>query len=133
MDRSDAENSGLVDDHRFHYFTAPRDSPRTSHFWATQPAMITGRTAMVEAADRRAQNRPSLVMKPTRNTGTVAAWVAVRLTAKKNSFHAKMKQIKAVAASPGAIIGRMIRRISVNSLAPSTRAASSTSLGSSMR
>src|SRR6266542_1239694 len=116
-----------------HFFTSPRESPRTSHFWAIQPAMMTGRTAMVEAAESRAQNRPSLVMKPTRNTGTVAALVAVRLTAKKNSFHAKMKQISAVAASPGAIIGRMTRRISVKSLAPSTRAASSTSLGNSIR
>src|SRR5918994_185366 len=133
MDRSDAETSGLVDDHSSHYFTAPSDSPRPSHFWATQPAMITGRTARVHAADSRAQNRPSLVMKPTRNTGTVAAWVAVRLTAKKNSFQAKMKQINAVAASPGAIIGRMMARISVNSPAPSIRDASRTSRGNSSR
>src|ERR687897_1704352 len=133
MDRSDAETSGLVDDHSSHYFPAPRDNPRTSHFWATQPAMITGNAAIVDAADNRAQNKPSLVMKPTRNTGTVAAWVAVRVTAKKNSFQANMKQIRAVAARPGAIIGTITLRSSSDRLAPSSRAASSTSLGTSSR
>ena len=66
-------------------------------------------------------------MKPTRNTGTVAAWVAVRLTAKKNSFQAKMQQISAVAARPGATTGKITSRTVRRSGAPSISAASSSS------
>ena len=103
-------------------------------FCAIQPAMSTGSDGDRGRRGEPARNRPSLVMKPTRNTGDGARpCVAVRLTAKKNSFQAKMKQISAVAASPGATIGRMIRRISVSSPAPSTRAASRTSSGTSRR
>ena len=61
----DRDGSRFFDDDGPHYFTAPSDRPRTSHFCAIQPAMMTGSTAMVHAADRRAQNRPSLVMNPT--------------------------------------------------------------------
>ena len=93
--------------------------------------MITGSDAIVAAADSWAQNCPSLVMKPTRNTGTVPAREAVRLTEKKNSFHAKITQISAVAATPGAIIGSSTSRIIRGRCAPSTSAASSTSLGTS--
>src|SRR6202012_20162 len=90
-----------------------------------------GTDATVAAADSWAQNRPSLVMNPTRNTGIVAATVEVRLTAKKNSFQAKMMQISALAAIPGMMIGMITRVISRNRLAPSIRAASSTSPGTS--
>ena len=38
------------------YFTAPMAKPRTSRFWASQPATITGSTATVQAADRTARN-----------------------------------------------------------------------------
>ena len=72
-------------------------------------------------------------MKPTRNTGAVPAWVAVRLSAKRNSFQLKMKQMSAVAAMPGTATGPMIRNRMVNSLAPSTWAASMISRGTSCR
>jgi hypothetical protein len=72
-------------------------------------------------------------MNPTRKIGEVPAFVAVRLTARKNSFQAKMKQISAVAARPGETIGRMIFRMLVSSEAPSTSPASSTSRGTSSR
>ncbi len=63
------------------YFTAPIDSPRTRWFCAIQPTIITGSEASSAAAESWAQYRPSLVMNPTRNTGTVPARAAVRLTA----------------------------------------------------
>ena len=85
----------------------PERQARTSLFWAIQPARTTGSAAIVAAAESRAQYRPSEVMKPTRNTGTVPALAAVRFTAKKNSFQAKMTQISAVAAMPGETIGRI--------------------------
>src|SRR5579864_8771018 len=89
------------------HLMAPKDRPRTSWRWAIHPASTTGSVATVAAAASWAKYSPSEEMKPTRNTGTVAAWVAVRLTAKKNSFQEKMAQISAVAASPGATIGKI--------------------------
>src|SRR5690606_12982628 len=83
--------------------------------------------------DSCAQNRPSLVMNPTRKTGTVPAWAAVRFTAQKNSVHEKMTQINAVAAMPGATTGSTTRYSSVGSVAPSTRAASIISVGTSRK
>src|SRR5918999_4182035 len=88
--------------------------------------------ATVAAADSRAQNAPSLVMKPTRYTGTVCSRTAVSVTARKNSFQAKITQIRAVAAMPGAIIGSITLVDSCHRLAPSTRDASSTSVGTSL-
>src|SRR5438045_8764651 len=93
-------------DSRVHLM-APKDRPRTSWRCAIHPARMTGRVATVAAAHSWAKYRPSDEMKPTRNTGTVAAWVEVRFTAKKNSFQAKMQQISAVAARPGATTGRI--------------------------
>src|SRR5438046_8874875 len=94
------------------HLIAPKDRPRTSCRWAIHPARMTGSVATVAAAHSWAKYRPSDEMKPTRNTGTVAAWVAVRFTAKKNSFQAKMEQIRAVAAWSGDNTG-MINAVSV--------------------
>src|SRR3954454_6912939 len=88
--------------------------------------------ASVAAADSRAQNAPSLVMKLTRYTGTVCARTAVRVTASRNSFQANITQINAGAAIPGAIIGNSTWVASCRSVAPSTRDASSTSVGTSL-
>src|SRR5437868_14894908 len=89
--------------------------------------------AIVPAAASLAQNRPAEVTKPIMNIGTVAALVAVRLTAKKNSFQAKIAPMNTVAVSPGATMGRMIWVISVHTSAPSTRAAWTTSGGISSK
>src|SRR6202035_5861154 len=89
--------------------------------------------AIVPAAASLAQNRPSDVTKPIMNMGTVAALVAVRLTAKKNSFQAKIIPMNMVAVRPGATIGRMILVIWVKTSAPSTCAAWSTSGGTSSK
>src|SRR3954453_24099187 len=85
--------------------------------------------ASVAAADSRAQNAPSLVMKLTRSTRTVCARTAVSVTASRNSFQAKITQISADAAMTGAIIGNSTLVASWRSVAPSTREASSTSVG----
>src|SRR3984957_15385158 len=106
-----------------HYFTAPMDSPRTSFPCADQPAISTGRQAIVAAADRGARNGPSGWTKPTRKIGTVAALIVVRLTARKNSFQENIKQMSAAAARPGLMIGMMTDRNWRNTPAPSTRAA----------
>src|SRR3954451_24499228 len=95
--------------------------------------MSTGRDTRVAAAQSLARDRPWLLMKPTRKIGAVEARVAVRFTANMNSFQLKMKQIKLVAARPGALIGATML-ISVRvSPAPSTWAASRISLGTSAR
>src|SRR4029078_7507034 len=88
------------------YLIAPNESPRTSLFWANHPHRITGSAAIVAAADSTAQYWPSPVMNATRYTGMVFAFTAVRFTAKKNSFQAKITQISAVAAMPGETRGR---------------------------
>src|SRR5262249_49615946 len=112
---------------------APKDSPRTSLFWAIQPASTTGSAAIVAAAHSLAQYRPSPAMKPTRNTGMVWACTAVRFTAKKKSFQAKITQISAVAAIPGDTSGKMTSRTARQVLAPSRLAASSNSPGTSRK
>src|ERR1035438_4517365 len=93
------------------YLTAPIDRPRTSLSCAAHPASRTGRHAIVAAADKCAMNGPSGEIIPAMKTGTVAALTVVRLTARKNSFQAKMKQISAVAASPGLMIRSEERRV----------------------
>src|SRR5690606_16047532 len=115
------------------HFTAPMDRPRTSWRWAIQPTTTMGSDAMTAAADSWATNSPSLVMNPVRKTGTVAAWEAVRFTAKKNSFQEKIMQISAVAAMPGAMIGSITDHRIRSSPAPSTRAASTMATGTSRK
>src|SRR6478735_2630838 len=63
----------------------------------------------------------------------VWAFTAVRFTAKKNSFQAKITQISAVAAMPGDTSGRITSRTDRHRLAPSRLAASSSSPGTSRK
>ena len=93
----------------FGYFTAPIERPRTSWRCEIQPSMTTGAIAIVLAAESFAQKSPSEVMNFCMKSGTVDAFsVATRLTAKKNSFQAKIIERNAVAASPGPTIGSRI-------------------------
>src|SRR5262249_41935560 len=117
----DLHTAGSGDDGCFH-FTAPRESPWTSLSWAAKPAASTGREMMVAAAQTWARNSPSLVTKPVMNTGAVCATTSVRTLAKSSSFQLKMKQISAVAAMPGMATGRMTRRRTLISPAPSRAA-----------
>jgi hypothetical protein len=63
--------------------------------------------------------------------GRVAAFVTVRLMARNSSFHAKITQMSAVEVSPGEMIGKITLPISLIRPAPSSRAASSSSPGTS--
>src|SRR5690606_33441053 len=69
------------------HLTAPIARPRTSCFWAIQPAAMTGSTAIVEAAESTARNCPRPSTKLARNGGVVRASWVVRSVAKKYSFH----------------------------------------------
>src|SRR6185437_11549331 len=113
------------------HLLAPIDRPRTSDRWAIQPTMMTGTDATVAAADRWAMYRPSWGTELIRNIGMVAEFVTVRLSARNNSFQAKMTQISAVDTRPGDTTGMMTSVISLIRPAPSRRAASSISLGTS--
>src|SRR5690606_37115497 len=115
------------------HLTAPMDRPWTSLSWAAIPATSTGTEMMSEAAHTCDRNRPWEVTKLVRNTGAVDAAVEVSTVAKRSSFHEKMKQISAVAASPGAVSGSRICMNTRGSRAPSSSAASRTSTGTSAR
>src|SRR5438477_516824 len=71
-------------------------------------------------------------MKFTTATGAVIAWVRVRISAKKKSFHAYRKHRMAVAARPGADSGSTTRRNPCPRPAPSIQAACS-SVGTNVR
>src|SRR4029450_12315512 len=115
------------------YLTAPRDNPCTSLSWAAKPAMIPGSETTVAAAHTLARNRPCDVTKLVRNTGAVPAITLVNVFASSSSFQAKIKQISAVAAIPGEMIGTIMLRSVRISPAPSTAAASNSSTGMSDR
>ena len=73
-------------------------------------------------------------MKNAIAAGTVrAAGVDVSVTANRNSFHAAMNVRMPAVASPGAASGMTILRNAVKRVAPSTSAASSRSLGISLK
>src|SRR5258708_738266 len=110
---------------------APMARPRTRDRCAIQPTMITGTEATVAAADRCAMYSPSWGTELIRNIGIVAAFVIARLTARNSSFQAKITQISAVDTKPGATTGMMTSVISRIGPAPSSRAASSVSAGTS--
>ncbi len=95
--------------------------------------MMTGSMAIVPAAASFAQKRPSEVTNPIMYIGAVAPRAAIRLTARKNSFQAKMAMMNMVATRPGMTIGTEIRNISCQVVAPSTRLASMTSRGISSK
>src|SRR4051812_16991685 len=83
------------------YSTTARGRPRTSCFCAVHPAAMTGSAATVAAADSTARNCPRPSTKLPRKGGVVLAAELVSSSARKYSFHAKMKQIKPAAEIPG--------------------------------
>src|SRR3970282_864418 len=72
-------------------------------------------------------------MTPVTATGRVCALVAVRMSAKRNSFQEKMKTKIAVTTNPGAARGSAMRRNAENQEQPSTSALSSSSRGISLK
>src|SRR5207245_8081153 len=115
----------------FVHLMAPTYRPRTSERWAIQPTRITGIEATVAVADRCARYSPSWGTELIKNIGMVAAFVTVRLSARNSSFHAKITQISAVDTSPGETMGKITPVISLIRPAPCSRAASSSSWGTS--
>ena len=64
--------------------------------------------------------------------GTVRrSLVSVKVRAKRNSFQETMKARSPVVTAAGAMSGRKTRRTTIHGVAPSTKAASSISFGSS--
>ena len=91
-------------------------------------------SAMVPAADISFQMTSNCVTSPCTPTGNVCAFgVLVRMRANKNSLHENVKTMTAAANSPGQASGRSTRRKAVQRLAPSVKAASSSSRGISER
>src|SRR5216117_3217163 len=88
---------------------------------------------MVPAAATFPHSQPSYCRKFTTATGAVVASMRVRIRAKKKSFQEKRKQKIAVAASPGAASGRLIRKKACQTPAPSICAASSSDRGVALK
>ena len=74
------------------------------------------------------------VTRPWTPTGKVCALgVAVKISANRNSLHAKVKMMMPAAMIPGAASGISTRQKAIQRVAPSTSAASSSSSGISVR
>jgi hypothetical protein len=108
-------------------------SPFTK-FLCTRAVKITmGNMAKTPAAAMWLHMIPVSRMKPVRETGTVWARVPVRIRAKRNSFQEKINVKIPVAASPGAIRGKAMRKKAPKGEQPSTMALSSISRGISWK
>src|SRR2546429_496259 len=121
---------------RRHYFSriTPNVRPATMYLRAITIRMSGTDMAMTPDAAMSFQMISNWVTSPWTPTGNVwECGVAVRISAKRNSLHAKVKTMVAAAMSPGAASGSSTRRKEVHRLAPSTRAASSSSIGISAR
>src|SRR6476469_843394 len=104
--------------------------PATSLRWKTNASNSGGSTASTPAAAITVYCVLKSVAKFAATTGIVfAALVLVRNNANMNSFHAVMNEKTAAATRPGAATGRNTDHIVRNHPQRSTRAASSSSLG----
>ena len=90
---------------------------------------ITGVTNMAPSADIWPHSSDLSVIKPAMTTGIVSALNEVRITANRNSFHARITENSVVATRPGPDRGRAILTKRCRKLHPSTTAAASTSRG----
>jgi hypothetical protein len=92
-----------------------------------------GNIAKIDAAERRAQNRPCGLEKDAMKAVSGAAFVPLRLRDQNDSFHARMILNRAAEAMPGAARGIKTLTISLRKDAPSIRAASRISRGTSRK
>src|SRR5690606_2251727 len=115
------------------YFTAPAVTPRTSHLRATTVNNATGTRIMTAMTPSCPNWTPSSVRTDEASTGKVAAWDLVNGNASTRSLHARMNENTLTAARPGPASGRITRRNAPRWPQPSTSAASSSSLGRSMK
>src|SRR3978361_820908 len=100
------------------YFTAPNVRPRTSWRWLSQPNTRMGATAMVEAADSLAKNRPSGEENEAMNAGSGAAAEEVRLRLQNASFQHRISDSNPVEATPGSVSGSNKYQTSPQARAP---------------
>ena len=95
---------------------------------------MTGiKIVMVDIALSLAQNSPSCVINEAIYTGKVFAFIAVRLTAKKNSFQINTKVSSADYIIPDFERGKIILKKALNLEHPSISAASKISIGISLK
>src|ERR1700730_17673449 len=112
----------------------PKVRPATRYLRATTIRTSGIDIAITPDAAMSFQMISNWVTRPWTPTGKVWAFgVAVRISAKRNSLQAKVNTIVAAAIKPGAASGSSTRRNAVHRLAPSTRAASSSSSGISAK
>ena len=90
-----------------------------------------GTVTTIEAAmiSPQGNSRGSTPLNCEITTGTVFVRSSVKVRAKRNSFQAAMKASKPAETKPGMVSGRRISQKTFNGEAPSTYAASSSSLG----
>src|SRR5665811_2179887 len=94
---------------------------------------MIGAMAMIEAAESLAQNCPSGLEYSEMKKLKGAAYLLVRLSDQKASFHARIRLSRQVETMPGTAIGVRILVSSLQSEAPSMRAASRISPGISLK
>src|ERR1700730_1724752 len=112
----------------------PKVSPATMYLRAITIRKSGTDMAMTPEAAMSFQMISNWVTSPWTPTGKVCEFgVAVRISAKRNSLHANVKTMVAAAIRPGAASGSSTRGNEVQRFAPSTRAASSSSIGISAR
>src|ERR1700747_1881717 len=92
---------------------------------------IGGNIAATAAAPMNVQVAPAVAKEVKVPIGRVAVRCELRTSGKAALFQEKTKANIEVTMRPGRTSGRVIRRITVCHLAPSTRAASSSSIGTS--
>ena len=85
--------------------------PWTKCFWIKVARMNIGSMIMIPAAEIRCQSTPSSAWNIDKPTGIVTALFVVMMTAKRNSFHARMKQKIAAVMTPGSYMGRTTFKI----------------------
>src|ERR1700722_17133294 len=114
------------------YFTAPKVRPCTSCRWLNQPKTRIGATAIVDAADSLAKNKPSGLENEAMNAVSGAAPAEVRLRLQNASFQHRINERRPVEATPGSVSGSSRYQTSPAVFAPSIRPASRISFGTSL-
>ena len=115
------------------YLTAPKVRPRASWRWVSQPKTMIGATEASDAVESLAQKNPSGLENDAMATASVPAFTAVTLMHQKDSFQDRITAISAVEATPGAASGSTTKPSCWSGRAPSTRAASTISSGTSLK
>src|SRR5690348_504189 len=93
------------------------------------PTITSGAIAALDKAAIDHQSIPCELVWLATMTGSVLAWLAVRIAAKKYSFQVRTSDKINAATIPGRAMGKTMRRKTPQAERPSTSAASSSSMG----